>query len=87
MPFNNTFWGSRNIQEKISAWDASILAKEAAPSAVKGFVVALPLTWTAGENNFSGMNLTMLANNIIRPGDQPKFDYVAVTQKGERFDA
>ena len=27
-----------------------------------GSAVALPVTWTAGENNISGMNLTLLAH-------------------------
>jgi phospholipase D1/2 len=87
MPFNETFWRAGSIREKTTTWDARTLARETTPSAVKGFIVALPLTWTARENNFSGMNLTMLADHATRPGDQPKFDYVSATQKGERFDA
>jgi phospholipase D1/2 len=86
MPFNETFWRAGNIREKAATWDAKILAREAAPSGVQGFIVGLPLTWTAGENNLSGMNLSMLANNAVQPGDQPRFDYVSVTQKNERFD-
>ncbi|MDB5919064.1 MAG: phospholipase family protein, partial [Massilia sp.] len=87
MPFNETFWRAGNIQEQTTTWDAKTRAREAAPSDILGFIVALPMTWTAGENNFSGMNLTMLANNTIWSDDQSKFDRVAASQKGERFDA
>lgn len=28
---------------------------------IQGFIVALPVSWTKGENNLSAMNLTILA--------------------------
>ncbi|WP_189458744.1 phospholipase [Jeongeupia chitinilytica] len=31
------------------------------PRNIAGFIVALPVLWTAGENNYSGMNLSLLA--------------------------
>ena len=32
-----------------------------APAGVQGFIVALPIQWTAGENNDSKLSLTLLA--------------------------
>ncbi|WP_147309281.1 hypothetical protein [Cupriavidus taiwanensis] len=34
---------------------------------IRGFIVALPLQWTLGENNDSKMNLTTLANVDLDP--------------------
>ena len=62
MPFNERFWRPVNIREEPLTWGAACLGPEAKPNGVQGFFVALPLTWTAAENNMSGMNLTMLAH-------------------------
>lgn len=63
MPFSERFWRPANIREATVTWDATHIGRETKPSGVRGFFVALPLTWTAGENNMSGVNLTMLAQN------------------------
>lgn len=49
MPFEETFWtkGKAGV----------------APTGVQGYIVALPIQWTAGENNNSGINLTLVAEN------------------------
>lgn len=31
------------------------------PKKIQGFITALPLSWTAWENNLSGFNLTVIA--------------------------
>jgi phospholipase D1/2 len=61
MPFNERFWRTAGAREESFTWDAKSVSAELAPDNVLGFFVALPLMWTAGENNVSGMNLTMLA--------------------------
>jgi phospholipase D1/2 len=61
MPFNERFWRPAAVRDQSFTWDAKGIAKESAPSGVLGFLVALPTTWTVGENNASAMNLTMLA--------------------------
>ena len=62
MPFNERFWREDGIQDKLFSWDGPARCSEAAPVGIKGFIVALPIKWTAGESNWSGMNLTLLAN-------------------------
>ena len=47
MPFDEAFW------KKVSAVPT--------PGAILGFIVALPIEWTAGENNDSKLSLTLLA--------------------------
>lgn len=69
MPFSERFWRPSNIREEVTAWDAVQIGREAFPNGVRGFFVALPLTWTAGENNMSGMNLTMLAQTDFEQRD------------------
>lgn len=64
MPFHEHFWRSPSIRDEGSTWEAKDRAPERAPIGVRGFLVAYPLTWTAGENNLSGMNLTMLAEAL-----------------------
>jgi phospholipase D1/2 len=63
MPFNERFWRKDEIQDKGFTWDANARCVEFSPKGVQGFIVALPVTWTKGENNVSGMNLFLLANN------------------------
>jgi len=62
MPFAEQFWREDEVRDEKFTWDAKQRAPESAPIEIQGFIVALPLTWTATENNLSGMNLTMLAN-------------------------
>jgi phospholipase D1/2 len=70
MPFNERFWREDEVRDESFTWDANARAKESTPVGVKGFIVALPVTWTAGESNVSGMNLTLLANLGSPGGDQ-----------------
>jgi phospholipase D1/2 len=72
MPFNQLFWRPRNIREEGVTWGAKHIGHESAPIGVRGFCVALPLEWTAGENNISGMNLTMLAQTDSQDQDTSK---------------
>lgn len=67
MPFSPRFWRDDEVRDELHTWDAAKRMPEQAPTGVQGFIVALPTTWTDGENNISGMNLTMLAN--IRTGN------------------
>lgn len=62
MPFNERFWREDEIRDEHFTWDAASRAPESKPVGVQGFIVALPLTWTEGESNISGMNLSLLAN-------------------------
>ncbi len=50
MPFQETFWTT------VTKIDANLLA------GVKGFITALPIKWTQGENNDSLFNLTVLSS-------------------------
>ena len=61
MPFSERFWRGDKVMDQVSSWDAKARATELLPVGVKGFIVALPILWTANENNSSGMNLTLLA--------------------------
>lgn len=68
MPFNERFWRDAEVLDESHSWEAQTRAPEAAPVGVQGFIVALPVTWTSGENNISGMNLTLLANTDNKRG-------------------
>ena len=66
MPFDELFWRKAERTDRVSTWNVSKdavnpLAPVAVPKGVEGFIVALPINWTARENNQSGMNLTVLA--------------------------
>ena len=61
MPFNERFWRDDEVRDVTHSWEAKGRAKEKEPAGIQGFIVALPETWTKGENNLSAMNLTMLA--------------------------
>jgi phospholipase D1/2 len=56
MPFHADFW-------KASAPAA------AAPQGIKGFICALPMGWTEGENNHPGMNMILLTQNLPGLGE------------------
>lgn len=66
MPFNDYFWREKTEVEKESdqfTWEADHCAIEREPVGIQGFIVALPITWTLGEENDSRMNRTLLASN------------------------
>jgi phospholipase D1/2 len=61
MPFHELFWREKGPRDEAFSWDAKVKAKDLVPQEVQGFIVELPVTWTADENNLSGMNRTLLA--------------------------
>lgn len=61
MPFNERFWRKGSAHDQTFSWDAKQLAAELSPQGIQGFIVAFPTTWTANENNVSGMNIRLLA--------------------------
>lgn len=63
MPFSERFWRTDRVTDTPLSWEASKLKTENTPSKILGFIVELPVSWTAGENNSSGMNLTLLAES------------------------
>ncbi|WP_454712173.1 phospholipase D-like domain-containing protein [Cupriavidus nantongensis] len=62
MPFNERFWRPEQPRDESFTWDAKQRLPEQRPAGIRGFIVALPVLWTFGENNDSKMNLTTLAN-------------------------
>jgi hypothetical protein len=75
------------------SWEAKSRAQESAPAAIQGFIVALPVSWTAGEDNSSKMNLTLLANNRDPEKDIRHFasagngDYVTPNERSQNASA
>lgn len=67
MPFSERFWRDDSINDENFTWDANSRAKETSPQGVQGFIVELPISWTAGESNVSGMNNFLMANNHPAP--------------------
>nr|WP_314543283.1 phospholipase [uncultured Massilia sp.] len=67
MPFSERFWREDEVRDINHSWEAKSRAKEKAPANIQGFITALPTAWTAGEDNFSSMNLTMLAKINLLP--------------------
>ena len=65
MPFEEKFWRKLTVRDVDASWSAKQNAPETAPIGVKGFIVSLPINWTFGENNISGMNLMIIANNSL----------------------
>ncbi|MGO4416131.1 phospholipase [Cupriavidus sp. KB_39] len=63
MPFQEPFWRSLGPSDKPCSWEAKTNPKSSIPANVLGFICALPIRWTTGENNESGLNLTLLAKN------------------------
>lgn len=53
MPYEERFWRSSNL---------SPVRVFVPPTGIQGFICALPINWTRGENNDSGLNTTVLAN-------------------------
>ena len=60
MPYEERFWQT-NSSSPPNAF--------AQPTGVKGFITALPTNWTRGEQNDSGLNLTILAD-VGQPTDR-----------------
>lgn len=67
MPFNERYWREDEVLDEKFTWDASSRPPESAPRGVQGFIVGLPITWTQGESNLSGMNIALMAN-LLRNG-------------------
>jgi phospholipase D1/2 len=66
MPFHDHFWRNETELDKRDTkftWAPSTRGPERAPVGVQGFIVALPISWTAGENNDSKMNRSLLASS------------------------
>ncbi|MBP5125990.1 hypothetical protein HUS96_27945 [Pseudomonas protegens] len=55
-------------------------------SGVEGFITALPLNWTRGENNDSGLNKTMIADILDKQDNSVR---VAINQfsQGKRHNS
>lgn len=70
MPFHPNFWAMGKRSSESLSWEAASIRREIPPVATRGYIVALPTTWTAGENNTSGMNLTLLAE-LTTPTGRP----------------
>lgn len=60
MPHEERFWRSNTLAP---------VKTFAPPIGVQGFICALPTNWTRGENNDSGINLTILAQ-LLKQSDQ-----------------
>ena len=60
MPYEERFWRSNTLAEVRSFKP---------PVGVQGFICALPTNWTRGENNDSGINLTILAQ-LLKQSDE-----------------
>ncbi len=54
LPHEHAFWDSKSLMG---------VKQYASPQGVAGFITALPVSWTKGENNDSGLNLTIIAHN------------------------
>lgn len=63
MPFNERFWRVGRVRDQSFSWDGKVVAPERQPVGVRGYIVQLPMMWTANENNLSGMNLSLLAHS------------------------
>jgi phospholipase D1/2 len=64
MPYEERFWRTNTLTE---------IKSFAPPVGVQGFLCALPTNWTRGENNDSGINLTILAQ-LFKQSDQALAD-------------
>ena len=58
MPHEERFWRSNTLA------DVKMFSP---PVGVQGFICALPVNWTRGENNDSGINLSILAQTFQQP--------------------
>ncbi|WPN32697.1 phospholipase D-like domain-containing protein [Pseudomonas sp. P5_109] len=60
LPYQLAFWESMTL---------AAVKKFSAPVGVEGFITAFPVNWTKGENNNSGLNLTIIAHNKDKKND------------------
>jgi len=81
MPFNERFWRDDEVRDTTYSWHAKTRVKEKSPKEIQGFIVALPVSWTEGENNLSAMNLTMLAKSD--PATEPQQTVASTNRSAE----
>jgi hypothetical protein len=74
MPHEERFWRSNTL---------AAVKSFAPPVGVQGFICALPTNWTRGENNDSGINLTILAQ-LFEQSDQTFADAGGMHVEGTR---
>ena len=76
MPFDDAFWAAPQHGP-----DAASQLKE-----LKGYITLLPWTWTAGQNNNSGMHSALFVDNSIAPQreDRPPIRLGSVEGKGDQ---
>lgn len=72
MPFDELFWRESTVQDIGNTYEPDKNAKNALPASqkpegIQGFIAALPINWTAWENNLSGFNLTVIAMENTMP--------------------
>lgn len=73
MPFDELFWRPATVHDISHTYEPGTGAKHALlevekPNGIQGFITALPINWTAWENNLSGFNLTVIAmENTVPP--------------------
>jgi phospholipase D1/2 len=72
MPFDELFWRQATVQDVSHTYEPNTNAKHALPAigepkGIQGFITALPINWTAWENNLSGFNLTVIAMENTTP--------------------
>lgn len=58
IPYEERFWHSDTL---------AAVKSFSSPVGVQGFICALPVNWTRGENNDSGINLSILAQVLENP--------------------
>ncbi|MBP5123070.1 phospholipase, partial [Pseudomonas protegens] len=77
MPYEEKFWKSKTLADVKSF---------SFPTGVEGFITALPLNWTRGENNDSGLNKTMIADILDKQDNSVR---VAINQfsQGKRHNS
>jgi phospholipase D1/2 len=68
MPFSEEFWKSP--------------PKSKAPSGIQGFICALPMEWTMGQNNHPRMNMILLTELMPPSSDRPHTALAAVEAPG-----
>jgi len=72
MPFDELFWRKSTVHDISHTYEPDTNAKRALPASqepdgIQGFITALPINWTAWENNLSGFNLTVIAMENTMP--------------------
>jgi len=87
LPFEEAFWRTDEERKKIAKENdqkpEKLEMRERPaikePAGVKGFIVAMPWRWTAGENNDSGVNKLIIAflDSLEGSGSDGAKTYVA----------